>query len=79
LISHVAHSSPSLSLYSWVFSAGGSVCSHMLTVFYPEDGGDTFLRNVGSHKIYRAPHFRRRHSLCFFCKRPVAGDKKKDS
>jgi hypothetical protein len=20
--------------------------------FYPEDGGDTFLRNVGSHKIY---------------------------
>jgi hypothetical protein len=22
--------------------------------FYPEDGGDTFLRNVGSHKIYTA-------------------------
>jgi hypothetical protein len=20
--------------------------------FYPEDGGDTFLRNVSSHKIY---------------------------
>jgi hypothetical protein len=20
--------------------------------FYPENGGDTFLRNVGSHKIY---------------------------
>jgi hypothetical protein len=24
--------------------------------FYPEDGGKTFLRNVGSHKIYTAPH-----------------------
>jgi hypothetical protein len=24
--------------------------------FYPEDGGDKFLRNVGSHKIYTAPH-----------------------
>jgi hypothetical protein len=23
--------------------------------FYPEDGGDTFLRNVGSRKIYTAP------------------------
>jgi hypothetical protein len=30
--------------------------------FYPEDGGDTFLRNVGSHKIYTASHPRRRHS-----------------
>jgi hypothetical protein len=30
--------------------------------FYPEDGGDTFLRNVGSHKIYTAPHPRRRNS-----------------
>jgi hypothetical protein len=30
--------------------------------FYPEDEGDTFLRNVGLHKIYRAPHPRRRHS-----------------
>jgi hypothetical protein len=30
--------------------------------FYLEDGGDTFLRNVGSHKIYTAPHPRRRHS-----------------
>jgi hypothetical protein len=27
-----------------------------------EVGGDTFLRNVGSHKIYTAPHPRRRHS-----------------
>jgi hypothetical protein len=30
--------------------------------FYPEDGADTFLRNVKSHKIYTAPHPRRRHS-----------------
>jgi hypothetical protein len=31
--------------------------------FYPEDGGDTFLRNVGSiRKIYTVPHPRRRHS-----------------
>jgi hypothetical protein len=27
--------------------------------FYPEDGGDTFFRNVGSHT---APYPRRRHS-----------------
>jgi hypothetical protein len=25
------------------------------------DEGDTFLRNVGSHEIYTAPHPRRRH------------------
>jgi hypothetical protein len=30
--------------------------------FYPEGGGDRFLRNVSSHKIYTAPHPRRRHS-----------------
>jgi hypothetical protein len=30
--------------------------------FYPEDGGITFLRNIGSNKIYMAPHHRRRHS-----------------
>jgi hypothetical protein len=27
--------------------------------FYPEDGGDTFLRNIGSHKICTAPRPRR--------------------
>jgi hypothetical protein len=27
-------------------------------LFYPEDGGDTFLLNIGSHKIYIAPHCR---------------------
>jgi hypothetical protein len=30
--------------------------------FYREDRGDTFLRNVVSHKIYPATHSRRRHS-----------------
>jgi hypothetical protein len=29
----------------WLFARG---------FFYPEDGGDTFLRNVGSHKNYKA-------------------------
>jgi hypothetical protein len=29
---------------------------------YPEDGSNTFLRNVGSHKIYTVPHPRRRRS-----------------
>jgi hypothetical protein len=29
---------------------------------YLEDWGDTFLRNVGSCRIYTAPHPRRRHS-----------------
>jgi hypothetical protein len=43
-------------------------CSYLLRqflargFFYPEDGGDMFLRNVGTHKIYTAPHPRRRHS-----------------
>jgi hypothetical protein len=43
--------------------AGG--CSRLFLArgyFYPEDGGDTFLRNVGSHKIYTASYPRRRHS-----------------
>jgi hypothetical protein len=49
-------------LYSWWFSTDSSVCSHLLTlvprsrIFYPEDGGDTFLRNVGSLENYTAPH-----------------------
>jgi hypothetical protein len=30
--------------------------------FYPEDVGNKFLRNVGSHKNYKAPHPRGRHS-----------------
>jgi hypothetical protein len=31
-------------------------------LFYPENRGDTFLRNVSSHKIYTASHPRRRHT-----------------
>jgi hypothetical protein len=31
-------------------------------IFYLEYGGDKYLRNVGSHKIYTAPHPRRRYS-----------------
>jgi hypothetical protein len=26
-----------------------------------QNGGDTFLRNVGSHMLYKAPYPRRRH------------------
>jgi hypothetical protein len=29
--------------------------------FYPEDGGNTFLQNVNSHKIYTVPHPRIQH------------------
>jgi hypothetical protein len=42
-----------------------ATCSRCLPArgfFYPEDGDDTFLWNVGSHKIYMAPHPRIRHS-----------------
>jgi hypothetical protein len=36
--------------------------------FYPEDGGDTILRNVGSiDHIYTAPYPRIRHSLLLLC------------
>jgi hypothetical protein len=41
-----------------------AICSRWFLVrgfLYPEDGGDTFLRKVISHKIYKAPHPRRRH------------------
>jgi hypothetical protein len=43
----------------------GATCSQWFITrgfFYPEHGGDTFFRNVGSHKIYTAAHPRRRHS-----------------
>jgi hypothetical protein len=42
-----------------------ATCSHWFLArgfFYPEDGGNTFLWNVSSHKIYVALHPRRRHS-----------------
>jgi hypothetical protein len=49
-----------------------ATCSHWFLApgfFYPEDGGNMFLRNVCSHKIYTAPHARKRHSLlvCSVC------------
>jgi hypothetical protein len=50
---HIA-SSASATCSRWFFPRG---------FFYPEDGGDTILRNVGSiDHIYTAPHPRRRHS-----------------
>jgi hypothetical protein len=44
--------------YSRWFLARG----FFLFFFYPEDGGDMFLRNFGLSNIYTAPHPRRRHS-----------------
>jgi hypothetical protein len=41
-----------------------STCSRWFLVlgfFYHEDGGDKFLRNVSSHKIYTTLHPRRRY------------------
>jgi hypothetical protein len=35
-------------------------------LFYPQDGGDKFLRNVGLHNVYTASHPRRRHSSTEF-------------
>jgi hypothetical protein len=44
--------------------AGAGGCRLLLArgFFYSEDGCDTFLRNVGSHKIYTPPHPRRPNS-----------------
>jgi hypothetical protein len=57
-----AHS-PSLFLCSWWFSliANWQRCSSPAD-FYFQDGGDTFLRNVGSSMTLKAPHPRREHS-----------------
>jgi hypothetical protein len=44
---------------------GSSHLSHWFLAhgfFCPEDGGDTFLRNFGSHEMYTAAHPRRRNS-----------------
>jgi hypothetical protein len=41
-----------------------STCSRWflaLRFVYPEDEGDTILRNVGSHKNYIVPHPKKRH------------------
>jgi hypothetical protein len=59
---------PFLSLYSWLFSVvaqSAATCSRWFLArgfLYPEDGGDTFLRNLGLHKNYTASHPRIRHS-----------------
>jgi hypothetical protein len=47
-----------LGVFDWWLSLLATCSCWFLTrgFFYPEDGGDTFLRNVGSHKIYMAPH-----------------------
>jgi hypothetical protein len=66
LIFHVAYSS-SLFYIAGCFrlvAQSAATCSRWFLTrgfFYPEDWGDTFLRNVGSHKIYTAPHPRRRY------------------
>jgi hypothetical protein len=44
--------------------------------FYPEDGSHTFFRNVGSRKIYTAPHPKRRHSLGIFYDWVICGKQK---
>jgi hypothetical protein len=50
-----------------VLTATAATCSRWFLArrfFYLEDGGDTFLRSVISfHRIYTAPHPRRRYSL----------------
>jgi hypothetical protein len=49
---------------SFFWDVAAATCPHWFLArgfFYPEDGGDTFLRNVGSHKIYTEPHPRRQH------------------
>jgi hypothetical protein len=51
----------------WLQSA--ATCSHCFLargLFYPEYGDDTFLRNVGSQKIYMAPHPRIRYSYYYY-------------
>jgi hypothetical protein len=59
---------PFVSLYSWLFSTGtqsAATCTRWFLArefFYPEDGSDAFIRNVGSHKKYTGPHPRKRHS-----------------
>jgi hypothetical protein len=43
-----------------------AICSRWFLArgfFCPEDGGDTFLRNIGLHNIYTASYPRRRNSL----------------
>jgi hypothetical protein len=45
------------SLIDLASCSGDFLREHMRGFHYPEDGGDTFFRNVGSHKIYTATAF----------------------
>jgi hypothetical protein len=42
-------------------------CSLLTDSCHPDDGGDTFLRNVGSYKSHTASHPRRCHSTFLVC------------
>jgi hypothetical protein len=68
MVFHKAHC-PSPSVFIELFLLTGTqsaaTCSSWFLdrgFFYPEDGDDAFLRDVGSYKIYMASHPRKRHS-----------------
>jgi hypothetical protein len=68
LVPILSHISPINTIPSYLRSIlilSTATCSRWFLArgfFHPEDGGDTFLENVGSHKIYTPPHPRRRNS-----------------
>jgi hypothetical protein len=56
--------SPLLAASFRLVAPSAAICSRWFLArgfLYPADGGYTFLRNIGSHKIYTAPHPRKRH------------------
>jgi hypothetical protein len=59
----------------WGMHISNYACSLLRWLFYnPEDGGDTFLRNVGYHSThYTASYPRRRYSSTYILSR-VCGD-----
>jgi hypothetical protein len=36
------------------FASYGYLCSYLADSYHPDDGGATFLRNIGSYKSYKA-------------------------
>jgi hypothetical protein len=56
-----------------VFSATCSRWFPARRFFYPEDGGDTTLRNIGSHKNYMAPHRRKVQAIEAYSNEPQDG------
>jgi hypothetical protein len=68
LETHTAWRMRSSGMWRCVDNVQPAECSYLLTLVlrlrnfikYPEDGGDTFLRSVGLHNIYTAPHPGRR-------------------